>query len=1142
MIENLAQQRGLIPEVVDALAEQQRVYERQPALPVHLFEVSQYAAITLRDWKLPSTLSVAVLLSPLLAHHFSSEEALEQRFGHQALLLAKQLVAWSASIIGVDELDEHASSTYYSMLLRRLLRQAYLDLPHLSLLLLLMAEHDAYLSLRPTEVAALTEAVFIPLASILGMWRVRRQWLDKSLSVLHPDDYEEIARLMREVGLAAREGGSNVTQHESVAEQTNISPEERRKRRIEQKAAQERDRIYEDVKETLVNSLRQEGLEPTSIQPKEPSVGTFLYRCRAGESKEELINRLRIRVECATRQDCYRVLGIIHRLGIPLTPRFSEHFCDSIASPNPNGYRALHTSIGYRHGTSGVTPVDFRILTRDMHHVNESGVLATLPHHSTQVHERVAWWNKLDEQSDEFCRRRVILERSDIGTRSNTLYIFTPQGEVVYQKDGSTALDFAYSIHTDLGHHALKIEINNKPVPHNYPLRNGDWIQIHYDPYFTGPDWSWLGAVQTASARHKIRQGLVARARAIHQGRQKIEDILLGLVHSYKKERKYELTLSTARLDTFLSQVVQLHHLPDLGALYEEVAADRISPHKIAQHFISAELSAALVDENGASVAYPVYRIHFCNRCLPVPGEPLIAFEAPRQTLKVHQAKSKRCLNQVRKSRSVSVHWAEVAQTKNTELILFQVEVEDRNRILGDILHSVYTEPGTYLHGVEAQKDSRGNAHITLLVEADDLKHVVNMQTQIETVRGVRRVLSCLPSPSQSRALHTPVKEVQRNPYTYQEVYDRLRFYDRQEPIDVVLRWLEEAPPTDRLILHGQRRVGKTSLAKYLIHEILPERRVAQPVWIDFQDLTQFTAQSIVQLIVQAVYDALKKAPPLQHIGEEPTLWLNRALEEAAAQRRASRLFLLIDEFNVLLDAEQKGHLSPVVFANLRSVMSKRRDLNWLLIVQDTHFQNPASWGSAAPLFQQSRPLHLLHLDPHWANKLILEPAQRAGMLYEETLPAAIMALTDGNPYLLQVLCHELLQRVIKLHRMNITADDLNHVVNLFTGEKDGSRIFHHFVHYLKPIEKIVLSAIAHSSGDGDWVNIADVLMLIGHKEERPPTEVLCSTIKGLERQGILALRSIDQKEQIRIPINLFCNYVAECIDIQGAIEAWKTH
>src|SRR5947209_18033731 len=99
-----------------------------------------------------------------------------------------------------------------------------------------------------------------------------------------------------------------------------MPPEERRKRRIEQKAAQERDRIYADVKELLVNSFRQEGLESTSIQPEEPSIGTFLYRYRGGESKEELINRLRIRVECATRQDCYRVLDIVHVLGTPLPP------------------------------------------------------------------------------------------------------------------------------------------------------------------------------------------------------------------------------------------------------------------------------------------------------------------------------------------------------------------------------------------------------------------------------------------------------------------------------------------------------------------------------------------------------------------------------------------------------------------------------------------------------------------------------------------------------------------------------------------------------------------------------------------------------------------------------------------------------
>jgi hypothetical protein len=128
----------------------------------------------------------------------------------------------------------------------------------------------------------------------------------------------------------------------------------------------------------------------------------------------------------------------------------------------------------------------------------------------------------------------------------------------------------------------------------------------------------------------------------------------------------------------------------------------------------------------------------------------------------------------------------------------------------------------------------------------------------------------------------------------------------------------------------------------------------------------------------------------------------------------------------------------------------------------------------------------------------------------------------------------------MKQHRVNITADDLKHVVNLLTSETGGSRIFHHFVHYLKPVEKIILAAIA--SSDGDWMDIADVLRQIQQKEKRLRPEMLRSTIKGLERQGILALRSIDQKEQLCIPINLFRDYASECIDMQDAIAFWNTN
>src|SRR5207302_5833587 len=125
---------------------------------------------------------------------------------------------------------------------------------------------------------------------------------------------------------------------------------------------------------------------------------------------------------------------------------------------------------------------------------------------------------------------------------------------------------------------------------------------------------------------------------------------------------------------------------------------------------------------------------------------------------------------------------------------------------------------------------------ITLAIEAEAVTRLVNVQAHLETVPGVRRVFSSLPSPSQLLSLSPGVKRDQHNPYTYQEVYDRLMFYDRESSIDTILKWLKEPPPTRRLILHGQRRVGKTSLAKYLMHEILPEQRMAQPVWIDFQD------------------------------------------------------------------------------------------------------------------------------------------------------------------------------------------------------------------------------------------------------------------------------------------------------------------
>jgi hypothetical protein len=136
---------------------------------------------------------------------------------------------------------------------------------------------------------------------------------------------------------------------------------------------------------------------------------------------------------------------------------------------------------------------------------------------------------------------------------------------------------------------------------------------------------------------------------------------------------------------------------------------------------------------------------------------------------------------------------------------------------------------------------------------------------------------------------------------------------------------------------------------------------------VDLQGLSGSSAQSISNYFVTTVYRVLNQPVPAQELNEEPIPWLSRALKAAITHLRGYRLLIIVDEFNVLLDREAAGLLDPQVFANLRTLMTTRRDLNWLLIVQDTHFRDPARWGSAAALLQQARPVALSHLDSHWA-------------------------------------------------------------------------------------------------------------------------------------------------------------------------------
>ncbi len=1151
MVENLLRRKDLPTEILNALQVQEQIQEDHGDLPMYKLKISHKAANTALEWGLSPTIAVAVLLAPVLEYDSALITSISETHSKKAVELAEQFIRLDSSNIIIDDSSIGPSSIQWSILLRRLIRQAYLDLPNFSLILLLIVYHDAYLALGLKNTAEYTESVFVPLAQMLGLWELRRCWLEYSLSRLYPHEYEEIAKQIR---------GANPFDEEDIRGLLEEKPPAR-------KLAHRKGRAYNRLKDRLTELFEKEGFDSKpDIRLIKPHIGVYLWNVKQpgskeGRSIEKSLMRLSIKIQCKSIQDCYRVLGIVHSLGKPVAPSFVERTRDFIADPKPNGYQALHCNIVYHENASGEVggeiPVSFCILTPEMHRLNEWGIVADVYGNSSSLSGK-AWWNKLKENSFQFRQRQKRLEDSDLGTRSDPIYVFTEQGELSFPQDGSTALDFAYRIHTKLGDHAARIEVNGAAVPYNYPLHNGDLVYVHYDPNFLGPDLSWLGAVFTPPAIQHIRHKLIVRAHAIHKGRHKIEQKLIKLMQHYKEKKNYDLTISTAQLEAFLMSKAEELGLPNLDALYDRVDAGNLSPQDLAHEMVSNELSAMVVDENGNMLVYGWHRISLCNNCWPVPGEAIVGLEfeyrkSAMKGLKIHVNTDERCLKSARRDKLVSVRWLEQSNDENKHVLLFKIEAESRHRLLQSITSHIYEVPGISLNSIEGQAYSDGKARVSFVVEANTINHLINLQALLETVPGVRRVFASPPSPAQRLTLLSKKEEDrhQSNPYTYQEVSDPIMFYDREKPISRILGWLRQAIPTESLILHGQRRVGKTSLAKYLIRVILPLERQFQPVFVDFQKLNHFNAQGIAECLVRSVYEALDRAKDVPRLtsGEEPMFWLSHTLKEVAERLFNRRLLMILDEFNVLLDMEAEGRLDSMIFTNLRGVIYERRDLNWLLIVQDTHFRDPERFGSAGPLFQQSPTLQLTHLDPQYALKLITEPIHRARLQYanqieqnEETIPSRILRLTDGNPFFIQVLCYELCRRVLDQGRSNITVFDLEHIVDLLTSPVDGPRLFDHFVKNLKGLQKILLIAIARCSGARGWTSLQELVVLIRqwcHGKEIH-CEELDKNIEMLEYRGILARRDGVTPMEVNIPIKLFQIYVEDCMDLRQAVDEWK--
>jgi len=548
---------------------------------------------------------------------------------------------------------------------------------------------------RRRGIAQETLEIYAPLAHRLGIWELKWQLEDLSFRYLEPRKYRQIASLV-----SARR-----TQRESFIAQ---------------------------VIQVLRTEFDRLGLKAEiSGRPKHIySIYRKMEKYSAqGKYFDDIYDLLALRVLVGTLPDCYSAVGVIHSLWRPLP----EAFDDFIANPKPNGYQALHTAVMY----PGTTPLEVQIRTHEMHHIAEYGLAAHWRYKEGEkqdmyFEERVAWLRQLIEWHREFIGAEEFLESVKTDIFIDQVFVYTPKGEIKDLPKGSTPLDFAYRVHTELGHRCIGAKVNGRLVPLSSELKNGDVVEIMSSKGAKGPSRDWLnphlGYIKTSHAREKIRQWFKRQERAenIERGRELLEKELRHLGVKLSKREELAKLFKYDSLDDFLAAIgyggITRHQI----AL--KLAAEQEQPKVIAEVAPpEAPVSAIRV----LGVGDLLTRLAQC--CRPVPGDKIVGYVTRSRGVAIHRRDCYNVIRESEKERLIAVEWG---QTDSLYPVSIQVEAWDRMGLIHDIT-TVIAEEKVNITAVSSTHHGDDTVREYFTLETKGLAQLSRLLGKIEGIGGV---------------------------------------------------------------------------------------------------------------------------------------------------------------------------------------------------------------------------------------------------------------------------------------------------------------------------------------------------------------------------------------------------------------------
>ncbi|MBI3262741.1 MAG: bifunctional (p)ppGpp synthetase/guanosine-3',5'-bis(diphosphate) 3'-pyrophosphohydrolase [Acidobacteria bacterium] len=558
---------------------------------------------------------------------------------------------------------------------------------------------------RRLRIAQETLDIYAPIANRLGMSKVKNELEELAFKYLDPEAYQSLRNKV-----------------------------DRRRREVEG--------VIDELKQEVAGRLEEAQVPIVQIDGRIKRLYSIQQKLkRQNVELEQVYDFVALRIVTKSVRDCYAALGIIHQTWSPVPGRIK----DFIAMPRPNGYQSLHTSVISERGFG----FEVQVRTEEMHRMAEEGIAAHWKYkegregaHSDERYFQ--WMRQLLESQQEVRDPREFLQNLKVDLYPEEVYTFTPKGEVKVLPRGGTVIDFAYAIHTDVGHHCVGARINGKMMPLRTRLKNGDIVEIVRSARHK-PSRDWLSFVATSRARQKIKHFLHAeeKARAIELGRKLLE----------KEARRFDLATKGLLEGEALQKASEECGFARPDELFAGVGYGRLAARQVLAKLVPSDqlkekpqtgvISAVrrvLVGTDNIKVRGAddllVYRARCCN---PIRGEKIVGYITRGKGVSVHSVECPNVTNLLYDpERRIDVDW-----DKGTEpgryTVRLTMQVEDRKGILADVSTKI-AGINTNIKNVEASSGEDHRGRINMTVEINDLKHLEKVMKSLKSVAGVLAV------------------------------------------------------------------------------------------------------------------------------------------------------------------------------------------------------------------------------------------------------------------------------------------------------------------------------------------------------------------------------------------------------------------